>query len=140
MRKVQKKGKQVMQEFKPDELVLVNVHENDTHEKWVPAIYREQLDGLSIVEMMKDSERKLITYPTSRIMHSEDAYDFKVHYEVYADVWRGTDVLKFEGLVAEQEATIEAQAWSKAISNKADIVVDKVLIGGEHVVRYKTEG
>lgn len=125
--------------FVPEELILVDNHELVDHERWVPGIYLERLDEQRhLVEIMVNGKREVRGYKTMCLRHADEAYDLDVKYEVYADCWRGSDLLSYDGVDAEPKALAEAKKWSTESEN--EIVVDRIVVSGSHPYRTYVKG
>ena len=123
--------------FTPEKLILVNVNELVDHEKWVPGIYAMQLDAQRhFIEIMENGERVTRICNTIDIKHADEAIDFKIRYEVYAEYY-GSNCEYHEGVNAKEAAYKDAQEWSSQENCKrVQIIVDRVLIGGTHEAHY----
>lgn len=127
--------------FTEGELVLVDVAPKVTHEKWVPALYLFELPtGNHAVKITEDGEQVERAYPRECLKHSDEALSFKVHYEVYVDVY-GSSASTYESLEKAKAAADELANGQKFFKVSDPVVVDKVLVGGytKVFVAYPTE-
>lgn len=126
--------------FEPEELILVDTHELGGCERWEPAIYIEQLFGEQrhLVEVMENGRKVTHAYHIGRLRHAKEAYELEVKYEVYADNWRGSDVLSYDGVNGEAGALENAKSWSLETDN--DVIVDRVVFGGDRKYAVYSKG